>query len=45
MGIVWRDLDRLDRDQYRPRVTYLARYQLGQIALNLVGHTLRTMGG
>jgi hypothetical protein len=45
MRVVGRDLDRVERDHAHPRVFELARNQLGQIALDLIGHAEAAVGG
>jgi hypothetical protein len=44
VGVIRRDLDGLERDHADPRVFQLARDQVRQIALDLVGHLEGAIG-
>ncbi|OQC10769.1 MAG: hypothetical protein BWX79_01312 [Alphaproteobacteria bacterium ADurb.Bin100] len=44
VGVIRRDLDGLERDHADPRVFQLARDQIRQIALDLVGHLEGAIG-
>ena len=44
MGVIGRDFHRLNRHHAHPRVFQLARDQLGQIPLDLIGHLEPRLG-